>query len=149
MALNIPVNIRRARIDEIVDLRHIILRNGLPRETAVFPGDDAPTARHYAADSDGQIVGCATLHLNEYQGQPAWQLRGMATTDDMRGKGLGRALLKFLEDELLADPNAGRQLWCNARVPAAGFYQKLGWTIVSEEFDIPTAGPHYRMTKLL
>jgi len=37
----------------------------------------------------------------------------------------------------------------NARVPAAGFYTKLGWTIASEQFEVPTAGPHYRMWKRL
>jgi len=145
----LPAIIRRASAGEIIDLRHVILRNGLPRATAIFAGDESPTARHYAADMEGRIVGCATLHLNQYEGRPAWQLRGMATSAEARGQGVGRALLAFLESELLADAQAPRQLWCNARVPAAGFYQKLGWTIVSEEFDIPTAGPHYRMAKLL
>ena len=32
---------------ETLDLRHVILRPGLPRETAIFPGDDAPTSRHF------------------------------------------------------------------------------------------------------
>src|SRR5258707_12157124 len=104
MALDIPVTIRRAKVDEIIDLRHVILRNGLPRETAVFPGDHAPTACHYAADVNGQIVGCATLHLNHYEGQPAWQLRGMATTTEARGKGIGGALREFLEGEIRSDP---------------------------------------------
>ena len=141
--------IRRASIDEIIDLRHAILRHGLPRETANFPGDDAPTARHYAAVANNKIVGCATLHLNQWNGKPAWQLRGMATSPDFRGGGTGSALVAFFEAEILFDPAAPRQLWCNARVPAAGFYQKLGWQIESDVFDIPTAGPHVKMSKLL
>ncbi len=36
-------------------------------------------------------------------------------------------------------------LWCNARVSAAEFYRKLGYEIVSDEFEIPHIGPHYLM----
>ena len=42
-----------------------------------------------------------------------------------------------------------RLFWCNARVPALAFYQRQGWQIMSEQFDIPTAGPHRKMTKRL
>jgi hypothetical protein len=51
-----------------------------------------------------------------------------------------------------AEPNGkAGLLWCNARrtIPAAGFYQKQGWTIVSDIFEIPTAGPHVKMSKRL
>ena len=33
------------------------------------------------------------------------------------------------------------------RAPAVPFYQRAGWTVVSDVFDIPTAGPHHRMTR--
>jgi GNAT superfamily N-acetyltransferase len=146
------VAIRRATLEDIIDLRHAVLRQGLPRHTAIFPGDELATSRHYAAivrSPADRIVGCVTLHLNEWEAHPAWQLRGMATAATHRGHGLGRALLLFVEREILADPTAPRKLWCNARVPAAGFYETMGWRIVSEEFEIPTAGPHFRMTREL
>src|SRR5690349_2934028 len=54
--------IRAAELSEIVDLRHAVLRQGLPRAEAIFAGDDAPTSRHYGAFCDGTAVGCATLH---------------------------------------------------------------------------------------
>jgi len=143
--------IRRASIDEIVDLRHAILRAGLPRSEAIFPGDADATSRHYAAvdPAIGRVVGCATVHLNTWLGQPAWQLRGMATDPAVRGIGVGRRLLQFLEQDLAADLAASPQLWCNARTPATGFYQRMGWSIVSDVFEIPTAGPHVRMVKRL
>ena len=34
------------------------------------------------------------------------------------------------------------------RVPAERFYHRLGWKTVSEVFEIPTAGPHVRMTRV-
>jgi len=46
-------------------------------------------------------------------------------------------------------PAAPRLLWCNARVPAVGFYESLGWRVVSERFEIPTAGPHVKMVRRL
>jgi GNAT superfamily N-acetyltransferase len=151
------VEIRRVQVERIIDLRHVILRAGLPRETAVFPGDDAATSRHYAAVVGGggeeRVVGCTTLHLNQYENEPAWQLRGMAVEPAFQSKGVGRALVEILEREALEEAPGGnsdeavRLLWCNARTPAVAFYRKLGWRTVSEEFVIPTAGPHYRMMK--
>lgn len=139
------ITIRRAETSEVVNLRHSILRSGLARETAVFDGDDVPTTRHFVAEQDGSIIGCATLVLNEWQGAPAWQLRGMAVENGFRGRGIGKALLAAVE-ESIAD-GAVRQLWCNARSPAVPFYEICGWVVESEEFVIPTAGPHRKMTR--
>jgi len=143
-----PVVIRAAGFDEILQLRYDMLRAGLPPEAAIFEGDHEPTSRHYGAFADQRNVGCASFHLNCWLDEPAWQLRGMATAPDFRGNGLGRAMLSFVESDLLATQPV-HLLWCNARVPAARFYQRLGWQIVSEEFEIPTAGPHVRMVKRL
>jgi GNAT superfamily N-acetyltransferase len=143
------MEIRRGRLDEIIDLRHAVLRQGLPRDAAVFEGDSGPAARHYVATADNQIIGCTTLHPSRSENEPAWQLRGMAVADGHRGRGVGRLMLQFMEQELVTDPSAPLLLWCNARVPASGFYQRLGWEVVSNQFEIPTAGPHFRMVKRL
>jgi GNAT superfamily N-acetyltransferase len=141
--------IRRASAAEIVDLRHRVLREGLPREAAIFPGDDDPSARHYGAFRGSDLLCCVTLHPSQWQGEPAWQLRGMATVPDQQRQGLGRRVLEWMEQELRSDGAAPPLLWCNARVPAADFYRRMGWGVVSEQFDIPTAGPHVRMVKRL
>jgi GNAT superfamily N-acetyltransferase len=145
------VVIRPARWEEIVDLRHAVLRQGLPREEAIFAGDDAPTSRHAGGFCDGVAVGCATFHGSRWEEEPAWQLRGMATLPEFRGKGIGRALLEQMEAEFdgTGQAGAGTLLWCNARVPAVGFYQTMGWRVVSGQFEIPTAGPHVKMIKRL
>jgi predicted GNAT family N-acyltransferase len=148
MVGGISVRIGPATLEEIIDLRHLVLREGLPRDEAIFKGDEAPTSLHFAAFANGNCVGCATFHLNEWEGKPAWQLRGMATAPEFRSGGIGSQMLQLAEQTL---QNAGptRQLWCNARTPALNFYKQQGWKVVSEEFVIPTAGPHVRMTKLL
>jgi GNAT superfamily N-acetyltransferase len=147
-----PPTIRRATLENLIDLRHQVLREGLPREAAIFDGDRDPTSRHYGAfapDAAGErVVACASMLLNQWLDEPAWQLRGMATTPDFRGKGLGRAIVAFIESDI-RQAQSVRLLWCNARVPASRFYLKMGWQVVSEEFEIPTAGPHVRMVKRL
>jgi GNAT superfamily N-acetyltransferase len=139
--------IRRVSGAEVIDLRHVVLREGLPRITAIFPGDDDPVARHYGAFENGRLIGCVTLHPSTWEESPAFQLRGMAVVPDLRSRGIGAGMIEFLERDL--NDNPIRQLWCNARVPAANFYKKLGWQIVSEIFEIPTAGPHVKMIKTL
>ena len=140
------VTTRRVSVGELLDLRHAVLRAGLPREAASFPGDEVGTTRHYGAFLGDKLVCCATLLRSEWQGEPAWQLRGMATALDVRRQGVGRRVIELLEREVRADRGT-LLLWCNARVPAAGFYRAMGWQVVSERFDIPTAGPHVKMIK--
>jgi GNAT superfamily N-acetyltransferase len=67
----------------------------------------------------------------------------MATAPGWQGRGVGRSLLQYAEALLAGD----RLWWCNARASAIGFYERQGWTVVSEVFDIPTAGPHRRMIR--
>ncbi len=141
--------IRRTTLEDLIDLRHQVLRDGLPREAAIFDGDRDETARHYGAFAAGdRVVACASMLLNQWLDEQAWQLRGMATAPDFRGTGLGRAIVTFIESDIRATQSI-RLLWCNARVPASRFYIKMGWQVVSEEFEIPTAGPHVRMVKRL
>jgi predicted GNAT family N-acyltransferase len=123
----------------------------LPRETAVFPGDEAETSRHFGAFVDGKLVGVATIHfvplLDRPDFDPAYQLRGMATTEEMRGRGAGRALVEACV--VAAREADASWVWCNARTPAVGFYAKYGFKPISGVFDIPTAGPHVRMLREL
>jgi GNAT superfamily N-acetyltransferase len=141
------ITIRPAATAELIDLRHTILRATLPRDSAIFPGDEAPTTHHLAAFSNDRIIGCLTLHLSTWDDLPAYQLRGMATAADMQRRGIGRQLLHAADAFALTTPL--RTIWCNARRIAIPFYQAHHWQIVSEEFDIPTAGPHVRMLRSL
>ncbi|HEV8605209.1 MAG TPA: GNAT family N-acetyltransferase [Tepidisphaeraceae bacterium] len=148
MVAGVVVRIAPAKLADILGLRHVVLREGLPPEAAIFEGDEAATSHHFAAFADGKCVGCASFHFNQYEGKPAWQLRGMATDAAFRSGGIGAHLLRVAE-ETVRNVGPVRQLWCNARTPALNFYKKQGWKIVSKEFFIPTAGPHFRMIKTL
>lgn len=140
------IEYRRASREEIANLRHAILRAGLPRESAVFDGDDEPTTAHFAAVEAGQVVGCATIMQRPYNAEPAWQLRGMAVAPHLRGTGVGATLLAMAESHVR---ETAMPMWCNAREPAVGFYERFGWYVTSDRFEIPTAGPHFKMLKRL
>ncbi len=143
---NLTFTVRLVAAEAIIDLRHRVLRPGRPRDTAMFDGDGLPTSHHFAAvDGHGNVVGCATFHLNQHDGEPAWQLRGMATDAAWCGRGVGREVL--LAGAATVNAIGPRLMWCNARAEAVGFYQRLGWAICSDRFDIATVGPHYRMQK--
>ena len=136
-----PVAIRTASAAEVVDLRHRVLRKGRPRSTAIFDGDTSDASRHWVAERGGEIVGVASVMASVCPDAPQrrWQLRGMAVDPGQRGLGIGRALLRQLQDEV------GEPLWCNARVSAAQFYEKEGWKPISEDFEIEGIGPHRRL----
>jgi GNAT superfamily N-acetyltransferase len=143
----VDVTIRPVRLEEILDLRWRVLRAGLPRQTAVFAGDESASALHAAALRGERVVGCATLHESQWNEAAAWQLRGMAVDADMRRQGVGRRLLEGI-DALLAGRGQTLRLWCNAREVAVGFYLRMGWKVASERFVIETAGPHFKMSRL-
>ena len=67
--------------------------------------------------------------------------------DSWSRAGVGAQLLLALEHWVREPESPTRLLWCNARVPAVPFYQKHGWQVVSEPFEVPTAGPHVKMIK--
>lgn len=138
--------IRAARAEELIELRHRILRADLPRSEAIFACDADPTSFHVAAELQGKIVGCATIQQDPYHGNPAWRLRGMAVDDHVRRRGVGQAVLQLIYQSVERS-DYSHFLWANARCPAIPFYLSEGWIIVSDVFEIPTAGPHVVMIR--
>ena len=141
------VQFRRVDVEEILDLRYEILRAGLPRDAAHFPGDNDAATVHLAAKDGAAIIACATVLMNQWQDRPACQLRGMAVATTWQSRGIGSRLLDQVHR--VAREAGVALLWANARKPATAFYKKHGWEIASEEFEIPTAGPHFKMIRKL
>lgn len=144
------VSVRPVPVTDILPLRHEVLRAGLPFESAKFAHDEDEGSVHFAAFEDDSIkvIGCCTLVRQPYDEVAAWQLRGMAVAPAARKLGVGRRLLEAAETHIRTT-SYSRIWWCNARIVAVPFYQRMGWQIVSPLFDIPAAGPHHRMLRLL
>ena len=137
--------VRPALLDEILALRHAVLRPGRPLDTARFAGDDEMTTVHVGVFDGTSVVGCASVMWRPLDdGEDAFQLRGMATAPDRMRQGIGRAVLRYLEEDI-ARAAGMRVLWCNARTSASGFYAGAGWKLASAVFEVPDVGPHVRM----
>lgn len=134
------------------ELRRAVLRPGWPVGSPMH-GDDNPDAVHLAAlDDDGRVVGSVLVLPRNYPLRPevtgAWQLRGMATTPERQGQGIGGRLLAAAIEQV--SRRGGRLLWCEARTSAVGFYRQHGFVAEGEEFLHAESGiPHYRMWRML
>lgn len=142
--------VRRCDAEAVVRLRTDVLRS----ETApplFYDADDDPTTLHFCATVDGVVVGVATfLDVASPIDQTAGsQLRGMAVVENHRGTGVGRELLQCAERTLIAEFPERRTIWCNARESARSFYEKSGFAIDGEVFEIAGIGPHYVMWKTI
>jgi len=114
-----------------------------------LPEDDAPDARHLGAYlPDGRLVGVCTLlaqaptHYPDAvpAGRRPYRLRAMATLPEVRGTGVGAALVRRAIAEAAA---CGADfLWFDAREAAFGFYERMGLRYLSEPFDIAPIGKH-------
>jgi GNAT superfamily N-acetyltransferase len=148
---------RRVPAAVVRPLRTQILRPTWTDRLATYDQDET-VAVHVAAYRDGATEpdGVGTVYAEAppadnrdeipeaaYADGASWRLRGMATSDAARGTGLGRTVLE--ECFAVVRENGGRYLWCNARLVAVPFYERLGLEAVGPEFDIPGIGPHYVM----
>ena len=148
---------RRVPASAVRPLRIAILRPGWTDRQATYPEDET-VAVHVAAFRDGHDApdGVGTVYAEAppeanrdeipataYADGASWRLRGMATSEAARGTGLGRVVLEACF--AVVREGGGRFLWCNARLVAVPFYERLGLEAVGPEFDIPGIGPHYVM----
>ncbi len=126
-------------------LRAAVLRpDGGP---IAWAGDEDSATFHLAARPGDRVVGVvrfspAPCPWRADAGAP-WQLRGMATDPTLRGAGVGRALI--VDGLARVAARGGDLVWCDARVPAVGFYERMGFTVVSDRFEKPSLGPHVGM----
>ena len=72
------------------------------------------------------------------------KVQRMAVVDDARGKGVGAALLHFLEHQARAA--GAKRFTLGAQLTARGFYQKLGYGEVGEVF-LDAGIDHIKMEK--
>lgn len=131
-------------------IRHAVLRQGLPIETCQFEGDNDEFTFHLGAYIQDRLASVASFYLKSHDNflEPyQFQLRGMATLSEYQKQGLSAALLQMAFP--IIKRNHVKLLWCNARVPAIGFYEKMGFVKDSDVFEIEGVGPHVLMHKTI
>lgn len=141
------VIIQQQELAEIIPLRQQLLRPGRPAASCYFTGDDgSQPSHHFGALVDDQLVAIASIYATHYpldDTLPGWQLRGVATLAQYRGRGLASALVR--EAVAFAAMQGASLVWCNVRSKAQGMYSRQGFYAVGDEFMIADIGWHRLM----
>ncbi|HVS95410.1 MAG TPA: GNAT family N-acetyltransferase [Puia sp.] len=128
---------------QMVHLRNEILRKPLGLQFSREELDAEKNDVLMGAFEDDRLLGCCLLTRID---SATVRLRQMAVPSGMQGKGIGRALMIFAEN--IARDLGYKKLCMHARLTAIGFYKKLGYCVIGEEFTEVTI-PHYIMEKAL
>src|SRR3954468_16226056 len=142
MALKI-IDHGTAEYQQMIKLRDEILRKPLGLNFSNDELENEKSNLHIAAYEDDQMLGCCMLVEEDPQ---TVRLRQMAVINDLQGKGIGRALMQFAEN--LARDRGYKKITMHARKNATGFYEKMGYKKIGQEFEEITI-PHYVMEKEL
>ncbi len=140
------VNIRFINAEETYPIRREVLRKNIDLPYKL-EGDFDKDTIHLGVYIDEELVSIVTLinKSTELLIGEQFQLRGMGTLSNYRGKGYGKLLVRKAE-EYLINRNI-HKIWCNARIQAIDFYKSLNYNIIGKSFNVPKIGMHYLMFK--
>lgn len=92
-------------------------------------GNDMDSIQIYAT-VDGRMVGCLRIYQLE---EGTFRIGRVAVLKEFRGLGIGNAMMKEAIQYLRERTNATK-VCLDAQLHAIGFYEKLGFTLFTEEF---------------
>lgn len=138
------LKVKNISAQDTYEIRLNILRKNIDLPYK-FIGDNDSTTFHLGVFNNEMLVGIASFMKVSCSSDTTaqYQLRGMATTPEVRGKGAGKKIIEEAKQQLKQIKI--ESLWCNARKEAVDFYKKLGFKIISDEFNVPKVGPHFKM----
>jgi ribosomal protein S18 acetylase RimI-like enzyme len=146
----IEVKVQTVRLEDLIDVRHQVLRNGQPRSSCYYPEDGFKHTLHFGLFISEKIIGCASIYKEshpDFRLRQSWRIRGMAVLEEYQSNNYGSLLLNACINHAIGQ--RGDVIWCNARINAVAFYKKKGFKIIGDEFEIENIGPHFLMAKNL
>ncbi|PBQ33060.1 hypothetical protein CNR22_15160 [Sphingobacteriaceae bacterium] len=132
-------------LEAILALRYKILRQPWNQSfESATDGSEAGNVNAFIEDLNGTVIACGRLQENENK---IGQVRFMAVDDAYQGKGLGKLILKFLEEK-------GRvmqlqKIELHARENALAFYESAGYKHKEISYKLWGIIQHYLMVKVL
>jgi GNAT superfamily N-acetyltransferase len=131
--------VRPVSLADTRSLRQQVLRPDQAVEE--LAGHEPAGAVAFGAFQGSELIAVGLIGRDGEPGE--WRVRGMATAPHARGQGAGSAILRALVEHATA--HGARRVWCNARTRALTLYQRAGFAVASDEFELPEIGPRYRM----
>ena len=126
-----------------VALRSSLLRRPLGLSFSADELSAEADSHHVGCYIGGQLVGCLVLKPIDAR---QIQMRQVAVDEKVRGRGIGRMMVKYSEN--LARTLGCEEMVLHARETAVPFYEQLGYTRVGDRFVEMTI-PHWVMVKVL
>ena len=131
-------------------IRHQVLWQHKSFDDCGIDIDDQEGAFHLGAYKDDQLICVASFFKQskaKFSEKNQYRLRAIATLPSAQNTGAARALLNTAFQIL--KEKGQNLLWCDARIIAIGFYEKLGFEKLGDRYSIPIIGLHYLMYKTL
>lgn len=130
--------------EQYYDLRFKVLREpwGQLKGSEVLTDEDQADHAMVMDSETGKVVGVARMQTNTpTQGQ----VRCVAVSPEVQGKGLGKLLMSYLEN--LAKEKGFQEIVLDARENAVEFYLSIGYEIIGESYLLFGVIPHFKMRK--
>ena len=131
--------------EKYYNLRFTILREpwGQLKGSEVLDDEDQADHVMVVDDETTEIVGVARMQTNSpTQGQ----VRCVAVSPLVRGKGIGKLLMRYLEN--LAQQKGFTEIVLDARENAVKFYVSIGYEILEESYLLFGEIQHWKMRKV-
>jgi GNAT superfamily N-acetyltransferase len=144
------LEIRNIEPEMTYGLRHSVLRPHQTVEDCKYETDHEDDAFHVGAFYHGRLISIASFCVEknpDFSIERQYRLRAMATLEEFRKLGAGRAVVNHAEN--LIKKQGIDFLWCKGRTTVQEYYNKLGFKKHGEVFDYPPIGPHIMMYKKL
>ncbi len=118
------LKIKKIQASETWELRHQVMAPNRPFNSIKLAKDEM--GLHFGLFYEEKLISVISLFVEKDNAQ----FRKFATEISEQGKGYGSILLNHIIEESIK--NNVKNLWCNARMTALGFYQKFDFKAVSE-----------------
>ena len=113
---------------------------GVPNELEIDEHENDST--HFVMYHEDEPIGAGRFRVLEGKGK----VERICVLSAHRGTGAGNQIMNTIEN--FAKPLAIKSLILNAQISALPFYEKLGYTVISDEF-LDAGIPHKTMEKML
>jgi len=148
--LNSLINVQKVVEEQLLEtvfrIRHkvFVIGQNVPHEEEFDQYEEE--SFHFLASCDGKPAGVARWRFKN----DGVKLERFAVLEEYRSKGVGSALVKALEDDILSHPEtkAGDRVYLHAQLTAMGLYEKFNYQKSGDIF-LECEIEHYMMEKII